>query len=41
MAMLGPISRERHRFLVTLLQAINPTADMVECRPDSASPPTE
>jgi hypothetical protein len=37
MVMLGPISRERYRFLVTLLQAINPTADLVECRPDSAS----
>jgi hypothetical protein len=38
MAMLDPISPERHRFLVTLLQAIDPTADLVECRPDSATP---
>jgi hypothetical protein len=38
MAMLGPISRERYHFLVTLLQAISPTTDLVECRPDSAAP---
>jgi len=33
----APISQERYRFLITLLQAIDPTADLVACNADPAT----